>query len=138
MTVEYGTALTQGPRSVGQALLRGLRLACPSCGKGAIFKRYTTVNHACPACGEELHHQRADDAPPYCTIFVVGHVVIPLVLFVETTYMPPYWVHWMLWVPLTLLLSVALLPRMKGALIGLQWALRMHGFGGGGDEPEIA
>ncbi len=104
-----------------------------------MFGRYLKVEHACASCGTELHHQRADDAPPYFTMFVVGHVVVAGILFVERGYRPDMWVHLSIWLPLTALLSLWLLPRIKGALIGLQWAWRMHGFGApvvGIDTPE--
>jgi uncharacterized protein (DUF983 family) len=81
-----------------------------------------------------LHHQRADDAPPYFTMVIVAHVVVAGVLMLEKTYAPPSWVHMAIWLPLVVILSLFLLPRVKGALIGLQWALRMHGFGGTTDE----
>lgn len=82
-----------------------------------------------PFCGEELYHQRADDAPPYFTIFIVGHIVVPLVLIVEKIWHPDMWVHMVIWAPLILGLTLFLMPRVKAAVIGLQWALRMHGFG---------
>jgi uncharacterized protein (DUF983 family) len=110
------------------SLLRGAALKCPACGKGRMFHRYLKVSDACPHCAEELHHHRADDAPPYFTIVIVGHVVVSLVLMVEMAYRPPLWVHAALWLPLTVILSLLLLPPIKGALVGLQWALRMHGF----------
>jgi uncharacterized protein (DUF983 family) len=115
-------------RPVSGAMLRGASLKCPACGKGSLFRRYLKVADACPACGEELHHHRADDAPPYFTIVIVGHVVVSLVLAVEMAYRPPLWVHAALWLPLTVVLSLVLLPSIKGALVALQWALRMHGF----------
>jgi len=87
------------------------------------------VNSTCSACGLGLHHQRADDAPPYLTIFVVGHIIIPLMLAVEKIWHPDLWIHFSLWLPLTLILSLWLLPRIKGTVIGLQWAFGMHGFG---------
>lgn len=118
------------PRSWAVASARGLAKSCPACGKGAQFDGYLTVKPACTACGLELHHQRADDAPPYLTIFVVGHLIVPLMLVVEKLWHPELWIHFSLWVPLTLLLSLWLLPRIKGLVIGLQWAFRMHGFGG--------
>jgi uncharacterized protein (DUF983 family) len=110
------------------AILRGLRRRCPACGRGRLFDGYLRVNDACPACGEALHHQRADDAPAYFTISVVAHPMVAGVLYLERALAPPVWVHAALWLPLTLGLSLALLPRIKGALVGLQWALRMHGF----------
>jgi uncharacterized protein (DUF983 family) len=126
------------PRDVRKAVLRGAAQRCPACGKGRIYSAYLKVRDACPACGEELHHQRADDAPPYFTMLITGHVVVGAVLTVETTYAPPIWVHALIWGPLVVALSLLLLPRIKGALIGLQWALGMHGFGGKADGVETA
>lgn len=126
---------TEPKRDVWPAMSQGLRLLCPACGEGPLFGKYLKVLHTCGACSQELHHQRADDAPPYFTMSIVGHVVIAGVLILERTYAPPTWVHLTLWLPLTILLSLWLLPRVKGALVGLQWALRMHGFGGAADEP---
>lgn len=122
-------------RDIKTALLRGWKQRCPACGKGALYYKYLKVSDACPACGEELHHQRADDAPPYFTMVIVGHVVVGGVLVLEKALAPPSWVHLALWLPLTVGLSLWLLPRVKGALVGLQWALHMHGFGGATDHP---
>lgn len=126
------------PRAVKQAMLRGASQHCPACGRGAMFDGYLKVRDACPACGEELHHHRADDAPPYFTMLITGHVIVSAVLVVETEFQPPLWVHALIWGPLVVLMSLWLLPRIKGALVGLQWALRMHGFSGEPDavEPE--
>lgn len=116
-------------RDAWVSLKRGWRQTCPACAKGAMYGRYLKVNDACPSCGEDLHHQRADDAPPYFTMFITGHVVIGLILFMEKNFAPPTWVHLSIALPLLVLLSLWLLPRVKGALIGYQWANRMHGFG---------
>ena len=128
--------LGDGRRNVWQAMLRGLSRTCPSCGRGALYKAFLKVNDRCAACGTELHHHRADDAPPYFTMFIVGHIVVAGVLGVEKAYSPELWVHVLLWFPLTIGASLILLPIVKGALIGLQWALRMHGFGAGRDPAE--
>ncbi|MFS8038409.1 DUF983 domain-containing protein [Xanthobacter sp. AM11] len=123
-------------RSVPAALLRGARRVCPACGTGALFASYLKVEPVCPACAEELYHQRADDAPPYAVIFVVGHIVVPLMVIVEEVFRPDMWVHLALWLPLTLALSLLLLPPLKGMLVNLQWALRMHGFDPASEERE--
>ncbi len=120
-------------RNWKRALWRGFRKSCPACGKSHIFSSYLGIESSCLHCGEALHHQRADDAPPYFTIFAVGHVVIPSMLFVEKMWKPELWVHFSLWLPLTMFLTLWLLPHFKGAVVGLQWALRMHGFA---SEPE--
>ncbi len=75
-----------GSRSVSQALLRGFMLKCPACGVGALFRKYLKVSDDCPHCREALHHHRADDAPAYFIIVIVGHVVVSLVLAVEMAY----------------------------------------------------
>lgn len=115
-------------RAVLLSMARGARLCCPNCGKRTLFSAYLKVTDVCPACGEELHHHRADDAPPYFTIVIVAHIVVALLMTVELTYSPPIWLHLAIWLPLTVLLSLVLLPCIKGAIVGLQWALRMHGF----------
>ncbi|PZQ15034.1 MAG: hypothetical protein DI565_11430 [Ancylobacter novellus] len=134
MTLQYA-AEEEAPalpeRLVSRAMGRGLRLRCPNCGEGRMFSSYLKVEDACGACGEELHHQRADDAPPYVVISIVAHIVVAALLSVEVAYHPPVWVHMSIWLPLTVILSLVLLPPVKGSLVGLQWALRMHGFGGG-------
>src|SRR5215468_4964143 len=130
MPVELGEERPR--RDVWRAMLDGFRCRCPACGKGALFGRYLKVQDACPGCGEALHHHRADDAPPYFTILIVGHLIVGAILPVERAFMPPLWVHAALW------MSLALLPRIKGCIVGLQWALYMHGFGDaarGADRP---
>jgi uncharacterized protein (DUF983 family) len=120
---------TRAQRHVWQALRRGFAGRCPCCGEGAMFGRYLKVNDRCPVCGTELLHHRADDAPPYITILVVAHIVGALMLSVDE-FAPnlPILYHVLIWPTLTLVLCLALLPGFKGALIGHQWALRMHGF----------
>lgn len=120
-------------RSLWQSMKRGLGQTCPNCGTGKLFGKYLKVQENCDHCGEELHHQRADDAPPYITIFIVGHIIVAALLYVEKFYAPPIWVHMALWLPLTLVMSLWLLQPIKGAIVGLQWANRMHGFGGEDD-----
>ena len=117
------------PRDFWPSIQRGASLRCPACGKGHMFRKYLKVADHCENCGEALHHHEADDAPPYFTIFIVGHLVVPLILIVERLYRPEIWVHMTIWLPLTLALSLALLPVTKGAVVAAQWAKRMHGFG---------
>ncbi|MEO1264409.1 MAG: DUF983 domain-containing protein [Pseudomonadota bacterium] len=118
-----------------QAMRDGALWRCPACQKGRMFERYLKVADSCDTCGTELHHHRADDAPPYFTIFVVGHIALAGVLAIEKAWKPEVWVQLVIWLPFTMIASLILLPVIKGAFVGLQWALRMHGFGG---EPDAA
>ena len=117
-------------RSTFSAMARGMKQTCPACGQGTLYKNYLKVADTCPKCCEALHHQRADDAPAYFTILIVAHIVGAGILITESVWHPADWVQWIIWIPTLLILSLLLLPRIKGALIGIQWAQRMHGFGG--------
>jgi len=116
-------------RSLWTAMKNGLRARCPQCGSGRLFSSFLGAAHECAACGEEMHHHRADDLPAYLVIVIVGHLVVGAFVTFEATTTLSTFQHLAIWVPLTVLLSVALLRPVKGAVIGLQWALCMHGFG---------
>lgn len=125
-----GTASQDPPeRDLRRALFRGWRRRCPDCGEGRMLTGYLKVRDACPACGAELHHQRADDGPAYLTILIVGHLLGPLMLWSYSTFRPEGWVLATVFVTGSVAMSVWLLPRMKGLTVAFQWAKRMHGFG---------
>lgn len=134
MTVDISNTSARAAthRAVGRSMWRGAKLRCPNCGVGKLSPRYLKIAESCDSCGEEMHHQQADDAPPYFTMFAVGHLVVPPMLLVEKWYHPNVWLQVAIWLPLAALLCLALLPLIKGALVGLQWALRMGGFGSAG------
>jgi len=118
----------QMPVPVATAMGRGFKMKCPHCGKGGLFSRSLKIAEHCRACGEEFHHHRADDFPAYLVIVVVGHIIVPAILAVEVAYAPPTWLQLVVWLPLTLISSLALLQPTKGAIVGLQWQAGMHGF----------
>src|SRR4029077_13458895 len=111
-----------------EAMKRGFFGRCPNCGEGRMFRAFLKVADQCPACGEELHHHRADDFPAYIVIVIVGHILVPLVLMVETEIAPPLWVGMTLWPAAAVALSLAPSQPVKGAIVGMQWALGMQGF----------
>lgn len=126
-TTPLPTAPQTDPRRWIKALRLGFRQLCPRCGRGHMFFRYLKVQPECPGCGLALSSYRADDAPPYFTILLVGHIIVPAMLLLEQMAHPPEWVHLLLWVPLTLALTLLLLPRIKGAVIGWHWAAAVTG-----------
>jgi uncharacterized protein (DUF983 family) len=111
-------------RSLSSGIIRGLRGRCPCCGKGALFRSYLKQVEACAECSEPWAEIRADDGPPWLTIFVVGHMVVPLALAMSSN--PVYGTGAILAVTLslTLLLCALVLPRAKGVFIAAIWALR--------------
>ncbi len=115
-------------RHAMSALMRGFRCRCPNCGHGSMFRAFLKVADHCPACGEALHHQRADDAPAYFVILIVGHTIVPIALAVEAAFAPSYLTHAMLWLPMTIGMALGLLQPVKGTIVAAQWANYMHGF----------
>ncbi|PSJ59816.1 DUF983 domain-containing protein [Pseudaminobacter soli (ex Li et al. 2025)] len=124
-------------RPLWTAMKRGFRGRCPHCGEGKLFSSFLTIAHKCESCGEEMFHHRADDLPAYLVVVIVGHVVVGAFMGVEATSTLSTWQHLAIWVPLTIFMSLALLRPVKGAVVGLQWALYMHGFGGEEDQIEM-
>jgi uncharacterized protein (DUF983 family) len=115
-------------RDVWTAMRRGLRGRCPKCGEGKLFRAFLKIDDHCSCCGQDFTGHRADDLPAYLVIIVVGHLVVPAVLWIETNYSPEVWLQLAIYLPFTLIASLLLLQPVKGAVVGLQWAFRMHGF----------
>ena len=120
MTLTVNGEITQPHRSVFQAMKRGFAGRCPNCGEGKLFAAFIKPVDACSACGEELHHHRADDLPPYLNIFVVGHIVVGGFTLVEVMTDWPGWLHIAIWGPLMIGMALLLMQPIKGAVIGQQ------------------
>jgi len=116
------------PARASEPLMRGFRGRCPACGEGRMFRKFLKVADECPNCGEELYHHRADDFPAYLDIVVVGHILVPIVLAVETEYAPPLLLSMTVWPLIALVAALALLQPIKGAVVAMQWFAGMHGF----------
>ena len=99
-----------------------------------MFVKWLKVTPRCPVCSTELHHEKAQDFPPYITISIVGHVILTLVLIVEANFSLSLNTQLMIWIPFAIIMSLALMQPVKGGVVGLQWALCMFGFGDGYEE----
>lgn len=115
-------------RDIWQAMARGIHCRCPNCGEGKLFRAFLKTADNCSVCGQDFTHHRADDLPAYLVIVVVGHIVVPVALWIETNYSPSIVLQLAFYLPFTLIASLLLLQPIKGAVVGLQWAFRMHGF----------
>jgi uncharacterized protein (DUF983 family) len=115
-------------RDLWTAVKRGMRGRCPRCGQGKLFRAFLKVDDRCSACGLDFTPHRADDLPAYLVIIIVGHIVVPLALMIETNYSPPVALQLAVYLPVTFVASLLLLQPVKGAVVAIQWALRMHGF----------
>ena len=115
-------------RDLWAAMKRGFRGRCPRCGEGRLFRAFLKVDDHCSVCQLDFTPHRADDLPAYLVIVIVGHIVVPTILWIETDYSPSVPLQLSIYLPLTLILSLVLLQPVKGAVVAIQWALRMHGF----------
>jgi uncharacterized protein (DUF983 family) len=107
-------------------LKRGFMGRCPNCGHAPLLRAYLKVVQTCPACGHDNGQYPADDAPPYFTILIIGHVVVaPMLVFSFIWTWPAGWVL-AVTLPLILAATLLLLPRVKGAVIGVQWAIKRN------------
>ncbi|PCI47590.1 MAG: hypothetical protein COB49_07015 [Alphaproteobacteria bacterium] len=111
----------------GRSIKAGFKRKCPSCEQGKIFDGYLKLKEKCPHCTAPIGEIRADDFPPYLTILIVGHIVVPLLVFVEVSYHPSTLFQMILWPAVALTLSLSLLPVLKGAVVGFMWSLGMKG-----------
>ena len=122
-------------RDVWTAMKRGFRGRCPRCGEGKLFRAFLKVEDHCSVCGQDFTPHRADDLPAYLVIIIVGHIMVPLALMIETNYAPAVALQLAIYLPATLIASLLLLQPVKGTVVGVQWALRMHGFDEQNPEP---
>lgn len=106
---------------IALGLRRGLRLRCPECGEGRLFGGFLKVR-GCEACGSDNTIYPSDDAPPYLTLMLVGHFVVPFVFWADRAWMPALWVQMAIWLPLITVATLVMLPYMKGAVVGFAWA----------------
>ncbi len=124
--IERGAVLDERP--LGPAVLRGLRCKCPACGAGPMLHSFLKVRDTCPACGEDLSHQRADDGPAYLTMLVTLKIVTPLMVSAMFVWDMHPALLFAIFATFLVALSLFLLPRFKGMIVAFQWSRRMHGF----------
>ena len=111
-------------KSLWIGVKRGLGLRCPNCGEGRLLTRYLKIRTPCEVCGTDNTVYPSDDFPPYLTILVVGHVVLPLFIWSDH-FGPSVWLQAAIWLPFTLVMCLVLLPVMKGATVGVCWATNL-------------
>lgn len=107
---------------IGLGVRRGLRQRCPECGQGRLFRRFLKVAESCEACGTDNSRFPSDDAPPYLTVVIVGHVTLPLAVLSYETLISSMWLNLGLWTLLAIIMTLGMLPFVKGAVVGFAWA----------------
>ncbi len=98
--------------------LRGL---CPRCGAGGLFNSLIAFSPKCDSCELDFSAFNVGDGAAAFLIFIVAAIVFAGIIIVEVSFAPPWWVHVILWLPLTLILTVALLRISKALLLALEY-----------------
>lgn len=117
------TTPSNAARTVMVGLKRGARGRCPNCGRGKLFRAYLKVQSICAACGHDNGQYPSDDAPPYFTILIVGHLVVAPLLFLRFIWTWPVGAVLAMLLPGLTVLILVFLPIVKGAVVGMLWAL---------------
>jgi uncharacterized protein (DUF983 family) len=105
-------------------ILAALKGLCPRCGSRTLFAGLASFAPACRACGLDFAAFNVGDGPAAFLIFIVGGIVVGLAILVQVKASPPWWVHVLLWVPLTTFLTIGLLRLGKGLLLALEYRNR--------------
>lgn len=116
------------PQSLSAAIVRGIKCQCPRCGEAKLFRAFLKPVSHCPDCHQDWTHQRADDFPPYISIFITGHLMAGPIIWFGSESTLPLWAALAICLTLSAALMIALLQPAKGATIALQWWHGMHGF----------
>lgn len=103
-------------------LRRGITRKCPACGVGKLFCGYLAVIPTCQACGNDNEQYPSDDFAPYVTIFLVLHLMVPILFAVDRGWDISVAAETAVAVPIFALATLVLLPFAKGAVIGFAWS----------------
>ncbi|WP_296041266.1 DUF983 domain-containing protein [uncultured Agrobacterium sp.] len=99
----------------------GLQGCCPRCGRGKLFDGFLKLKPHCSACGLDYAFADAGDGPAVFVMLIVGFLIIGLALWFDSVFAPPVWLHALIWLPLTVILSLVLLRKLKGIMVALQY-----------------
>lgn len=99
----------------------GARCRCPRCGEGRLFTGFLRVSRQCSGCGLDLTFAESADGPAIFIIFIVGFLIMILAGIAEAVFHPPPFVHLLLWLPVTVILSLLLMRPFKALMIALQY-----------------
>jgi len=102
----------------------GVAGRCPRCGQGKLFDGFLSIAPNCRSCGLDFKFADAGDGPAVFVTLLAGFFVLGAALWVELKYEPPMWVHVVIFMPLTLIVCLAMLRPLKGVMVALQYRNR--------------
>jgi uncharacterized protein (DUF983 family) len=118
----FGASMTDHAHTPPSPYATGLAARCPHCGEGKLFDGYLKLRPRCAACGLDFGFADSADGPAVFIMLIAGFAVLGAALYVEIAYEPPIWLHLAIWLPLAVIVCLALLRPMKGLAVSLQYA----------------
>ena len=104
-----------------EPIAAGIKGCCPRCGQGRLFEGFLKVKPRCANCGLDNSFADSGDGPVVFVILIVGFIVLGAALWMEVNLNPPLWVHFLLWIPIAVVFSLALTRILMGILNTLQY-----------------
>lgn len=105
----------------------GLRCACPRCGRGRLYQGLLSVRDTCDECGLDFSQLNTDDSAAFFIIVIYSAVIIPAALWVEFSFEPPIWVHILIWIPVILAGTIAMMRPFKAWLVAQHYKHNIAG-----------
>ena len=109
------------PEGLAQAVMRGVRGCCPRCDGAKLFRKWLKPVDTCPNCQRDWSVQQADDFPAYIGIFIVGHLLAPIVIAMIGTFGMSAFATLAIILPVAVVMLIAMLQPTKGAVIAFLW-----------------
>jgi uncharacterized protein (DUF983 family) len=106
----------------------GFKGRCPRCNTGKLFSGWLTVADTCSHCGLDLQRHEKGDGPAFFAITIMGTLMCALAVWVELLYSPAYWVHALVWLPLSVISCIWCLRVAKGFIVAMQYKHRVDEF----------
>jgi len=108
----------EGQPSLATAALFGL---CPQCGSKSLFATLGQFADRCPNCKLDFSAFNVGDGPAALLTMFIGALIIVLALLVDSAFRPPFWVHVVIWIPVTVALTIMTLRIAKAALLAAEY-----------------
>jgi uncharacterized protein (DUF983 family) len=97
---------------------------CPACGAKTMFVAPTKFAGHCRSCDLDFDSFNVGDGPAAFLTMGVGALIIMMALLLDTAIRPPFWVHAVIWVPVTVVMVIGALRFVKGALLASEYRNR--------------
>ena len=94
---------------------------CPRCRARTLFDGVISFAPRCRSCGLDVSGFNVGDGPAAFLTLIIGALASGLAIWLQLTAEPPFWVHIVLWLPLTTFAAIAGLRYGKAKLLTAEY-----------------